>query len=202
MGRLFTEKGVFTRKRNTNLYVVSGVVFMPHPRFHGAWIKTDSSVVLAACNYCGAKKGQLCQGAGGGPRRTGTHSARRMDANRIRSRLRYKEKRRAKPLFTWYFDLSQLGEYMSHRGAKALKANQEKNRRRREARARNRRREARAGNRLEALGQSKYVSVHLVIHRKWWHVLMKKAAAAQGVRSTQQYAALVLEAAAAESARG
>ena len=91
MGRLFTAKGVFTKKRNTNLYVVGGVVFMPHPTVHGAWIKTDSSVVLADCNYCGAKKGQLCRGSGG-PRRAGTHSARRMVANMVRSRLRHEEK--------------------------------------------------------------------------------------------------------------
>lgn len=85
-------------KRTTNYYAIGGVVFMPHPVHHGAWIKTDSSVVLSDCAYCHAKKGQLCSGAGGGPRRGGTHSARRQVANMIRNRLRREAKGKPKTM--------------------------------------------------------------------------------------------------------
>lgn len=85
------------KPRNKNLYAVGGVVFLPHPEYRGAWIKTDSSVVLADCNYCGAPKGQLCRGAGG-PKVAGTHSARRMSANKIRQELRRTNKSRSKTI--------------------------------------------------------------------------------------------------------
>ncbi len=75
-------------RRNKNLYAVGTTVFLQHPTVHGAWIKTDSSVALSACHYCGARKGELCLGANRRDRTGGTHSARRQSARLIRSRLR------------------------------------------------------------------------------------------------------------------
>ena len=80
-------------KRKRHLFSVGRWVFIPHPKIRGAWLRTDSSVMEAGCDYCGARRGELCKGATSSGRTAGTHSARRQLANG-RRRRREKQARR------------------------------------------------------------------------------------------------------------
>jgi hypothetical protein len=43
----------------------STVAFVPHPENSGHWFRTDVSVMLSACDYCGSKVGWPCRNANG-----------------------------------------------------------------------------------------------------------------------------------------
>lgn len=73
--------------RKRHVFQVGRHVFVPHPEVRGAWLRTDSSILLAACGYCGAKKGQPCRGKTPSGITAGTHSDRRMAANAARRRI-------------------------------------------------------------------------------------------------------------------
>lgn len=50
-------------RRVQKIYVVGSFVFVPHPEFHGVWIRTDHSVAKVICAHpsCGAEIGVPCK---------------------------------------------------------------------------------------------------------------------------------------------
>lgn len=79
-------------KRRQHIYQVGRWVFVPHPMVKGAWLRTDASVLVVDCGYCGAKKGQLCRGKTPSGITAGTHSDRRGSAVVFNRRLAQKAK--------------------------------------------------------------------------------------------------------------
>lgn len=73
--------------RKRHVFQVGRWVFVPHPTVKGAWLRTDASVLVVACGYCGAKKGQLCRGKTPGGVTSGTHADRRYGAMIFNRRL-------------------------------------------------------------------------------------------------------------------
>ncbi len=88
-------------KRTNHVFLVGNHAFVKHPTIRGAWLRTDSSVFLVACDYCKAAKGALCRGATPGTVNSSTHSARRHDAAQWRKR----QKRRGKAPVMVHSDL-------------------------------------------------------------------------------------------------
>jgi hypothetical protein len=59
-------------RKSTRIYVIrpdggKAVVFLAHPDTPGLWIRTDVSVLIAACSMCHAAVGEPCRGRAGKP---------------------------------------------------------------------------------------------------------------------------------------
>lgn len=75
-------------RRPKNLYVVGLFAFVPHPIFHGLWVRTDHCVVKVACTVCESAIGVPCATVARDGKiiryGSGTHYVRRGDASRLK----------------------------------------------------------------------------------------------------------------------
>jgi len=61
-----------------SVFVSGSYCFMPHPcgmKTH--WMRTDRCVAFVKCDFCGAKRGEFCEGVSGPT--ASTHTARRQE---------------------------------------------------------------------------------------------------------------------------